>query len=155
MSAVPCFESGRIRPMTSDDLMAVMEIERRCYPHPWTAGIMRDCLRVGYSCWVYERDQVIQAYAILSVAAGEAHLLNLCVRPEVRSQGVGRRLLQHVIITAGRLGGDTLFLEVRPSNKPALALYEKLDFSEVGLRRAYYPGHQGREDAIVMARPLN
>ncbi|WP_177433212.1 ribosomal protein S18-alanine N-acetyltransferase [Thiohalobacter thiocyanaticus] len=155
MSAVPCFESGRIRAMATEDLMAVMEIERLCYAHPWTAGIMRDCMRVGYSCWVYEREAVIQAYAILSVAAGEAHLLNLCVRPEARGQGVGRRLLQHVIVSAARLGADTLFLEVRPSNASALALYEKLDFSEVGLRKAYYPGHKGREDAIVMARPLN
>ena len=155
MNAVPRPESGRVRGMTSDDLMAVMEIERLCYAHPWTAGIMRDCLRVGYSCWVYEQQGVIQAYAILSVAAGEGHLLNLCVRPEARSQGVGRRLLQHVIVSAARLGADTLFLEVRPSNTHALALYEKLDFSEVGLREAYYPGHHGREDAIVMARPLN
>lgn len=155
MNAVPRPESGRVRGMTSDDLMAVMEIERLCYAHPWTAGIMRDCLRVGYSCWVHEQQGVIQAYAILSVGAGEGHLLNLCVRPEARSQGVGRRLLQHVIVSAARLGADTLFLEVRPSNRHALALYEKLDFSEVGLRKAYYPGHQGREDAIVMARPLN
>lgn len=155
MSAVPEFDNGRIRTMTTADLMAVMEVERQCYPHPWTAGIMRDCLRVGYSCWVYERGGIIDGYAILSVAAGEGHLLNLCVRPDSRSQGIGRKLLQHIIVTAQRLGADTLFLEVRPSNRHALALYEKLDFGEVGMRKAYYPAREGREDAIIMARPLN
>ena len=65
------------------DMDAVMEIEIRAYDFPWTQGIFRDCLRVGYCCWCYENDETIQAYGVMSAAAGESHILNLTVRPSL------------------------------------------------------------------------
>lgn len=154
MSALPESAGGLFRPMTDADLPDIMEIERAAYPFPWTAGILRDCIRVGYNCWVYEIDSVIYGYGVMSVAAGEAHILNLCVRPESQGQGLGRKLLTHIIALARRHGADTLLLEVRPSNLAALKLYQNMGFNEVGVRKGYYPAEQGREDALILALAL-
>ncbi|RMG30901.1 MAG: ribosomal-protein-alanine N-acetyltransferase, partial [Gammaproteobacteria bacterium] len=118
-------ERVQMRLMQSADLAAVLAIEQAAYAFPWTAGILRDCLRVGYSCWVLQVDGRIRGYVILSVGAGEAHLLNLCVHPEHRRRGYGERLLRHALEVAARQGADTLYLEVRVSNTAAQALYRK------------------------------
>jgi [ribosomal protein S18]-alanine N-acetyltransferase len=154
MSAMLESANGRFRSMTEADLLQIMEIERRAYPYPWTPGILRDCLRVGYACWVYEVDAVIHAYGVMSVAAGEAHILNLCVRTESQGQGLGGKMLTQLIALARRHGADTLLLEVRPSNLPALRLYQSQGFNEVGTRKNYYPAEQGREDALILALAL-
>ena len=154
MTPEPFSHSPRLRLMVPADVDAVLAIEQAAYDFPWTEGILRDCLRVGYSCWVLERRDRIVGYLILSVAAGEAHLLNLCVHPECRRQGLGRRLLEHALEVAGRLGADTLYLEVRVSNAAAIALYREYGFNEIGVRRGYYPARGGREDALVMARVI-
>jgi len=137
------------------DLDAVMEIESRAYDFPWTQGIFRDCLRVGYCCWCYEIDGLIQGYGVMSVAAGESHILNISVRPESQRQGIGSKLMKHFLQLARRHDADTVMLEVRPSNKLAIKLYEKLGFNEIGVRRNYYPAHQGREDALLLALSLD
>ncbi len=154
MSAILKEPSLDFRPMTEQDLSEVLEIERQGYPHPWTQLIFGDCLHAGYSCWVCGRLGVIEAYAILSVAAGESHLLNLCVRPESRQQGIGRKLLRHMVSIARRHEAEVLFLEVRPSNASARALYEDEGFNELGNRRDYYPAGNSREDALILARVL-
>lgn len=147
---------ARLRPMREDDLDAVLAIERRAYPFPWTPGIFRDCLRAGYPAWVLEQAQgrVIIGYGVLSVAADEAHLLNVCTAPEAQGRGHGRRLLRAMVQQARSRGARRLFLEVRPSNPHAMALYFDEGFNEIGRRPRYYPAHNGREDAIVMAREL-
>lgn len=151
MSAV-LKETGAIfRPMQESDLSKVMAIEVRAYPFPWTLGIMRDCLRVGYSCWIFERAGEILGYAFMSIAAGEGHLLNICVRPDLQGNGLGKKLLRHLLSVARRQGADTLFLEVRPSNQSAVQLYQSVGFNEIGQRKDYYPDDQGREDALVFA----
>lgn len=155
MSALPQSAAGLFRPMTEADLPEIMEIERAAYPFPWTAGILRDCIRVGYNCWVYEIENVIYGYGVMSVAAGEAHILNLCVRPDSQGQGLGRKLLAHITALARRHGADTLLLEVRPSNIAALKLYQNMGFNEVGVRKGYYPAEQGREDAMILALALD
>ena len=137
------------------DLDAVMEIESRAYDFPWTQGIFRDCLRVGYCCWCYEIDGLIQGYGVMSVAAGESHILNISVRPESQRQGIGSKLMKHFLQLARRHDADTVMLEVRPSNKLAIKLYEKLGFNEIGVRRNYYPAHRGREDALLLALSLD
>ncbi len=146
----------RFRNMTEADLAAVMDIERRGYRHPWSAGIMRDCVRSGYCCRVLEDEHGIVGYGILSVAAGEAHILNLCVDPELHNRGLGRRILRHLLELARRLGARRAYLEVRPSNPAAIHLYESEGFNQVGERRGYYPNGFGRprEDALVMAIEL-
>lgn len=137
------------------DVLPVLEIEEDCYEFPWTEGIYRDCLRVGYSCWVAERGDAVEAYAVLQVAAGEAHLLNLCVRRMTQRQGLGRALLEHMLDIARAHHAQAVFLEVRPSNRVALRLYLSAGFHEVGARRGYYPAHHGREDALILARELD
>lgn len=155
MAARPDPFAITVRPMQPDDLAQVMEVELAAYPHPWTEAIFRDCLRVGYACWVAESAGGLAGYLVLSVAAGEAHLLNLCVAPWHQRQGLGRRLLRHAMRLAREHGADTIFLEVRPSNGRAISLYRDTGFAEVALRRGYYPAGEGqREDALVLAKPL-
>ena len=154
MSAILSSQGSRIRPLTVADLETIMEIENRAYEFPWTMGIFRDCLRVGYCCWCYEVDERIEGYGVMSVAAGESHVLNVTVRPESQGQGIGRRLMLQFIQLARRHNADSVMLEVRPSNKAAIALYEKLGFNEIGARRNYYPARNGREDALLLALSL-
>lgn len=147
-----------IRPMRRSDTEAVQEIEQASYPYPWSKGIFSDCLRIGYCCRVaecvgeFEGD--IGGYAILSAAAGEAHLLNLCVAPAHRRRGLGQLLLDGVFMDARLLRARRLFLEVRPSNRGAIALYRQNEFRVIGRRPGYYPDCDEREDALVMVHHL-
>ena len=143
-----------LRVMREADLDTVMAIERRAYPFPWTRGIFRDCLRAGYPAWVLEEGDATIGYAVLSLAAGEAHILNLCTDPERQGHGHGRHLLRALLQLARDRGAQRVFLEVRPSNAAATALYHGEGFNEIGRRPRYYPAIGGREDAIVMALEL-
>lgn len=143
----------RARDMRRADLRAVMDIERRSYGFPWSEGVFRDCLRIGYECRVaIDADDAIIGYGLLSTAVDEAHILNLCVDPDHRRQGVARYMLEHLLDVAASAGMRTMLLEVRPSNIAALDLYSSLGFSQIGLRKNYYPATGGREDAMVLAR---
>lgn len=144
-----------VRPMRRDDLKQVRQIEIRAYPWPWSDGIFTDCIRIGYCCRVAEFQGRIAGYAILSVAVGDAHLLNLCVAPECRRAGIGQTLLDTMRVEAMLRQGHRMFLEVRPSNKPAVKLYRANDFQIIGRRPGYYPAESGREDALVMVRHLD
>lgn len=145
-----------LRPMLDEDVAAAMLIEAAVYPHGWTEGIFRDCLRVRYSCWVMEQGGELIGYGIMSVAVGEAHILNIALAPVCQGRGLGRELLQHMLQTGRRHGAETAFLEVRPSNRVAIRLYETSGFHQVGLRRDYYPtASKRREDAVIMARDLS
>ena len=154
MSAVLKLPALSLRPMTSTDLTAIMAIENRAYDYPWTEGIFLDCLRVGYCCWVCANDEEIIGYAVMSVGGGEAHLLNICVSPEYRRCGLGRRLLDHMLELAQQHHTATALLEVRATNLAAMGLYRSMGFNEVGFRTAYYPAPNGKEDAIILARSL-
>jgi ribosomal-protein-alanine N-acetyltransferase len=143
-----------IRAMTHEDLALVSDIERRSYEFPWSHGVFRDCLLAGYQCGVLARDQAVAGYSILSIAAGEAHILNICVASEFRSMGYGERLLDDVLFRARSSSVAEIFLEVRPSNQHALALYKKKDFHKVANRPAYYQASGGREDADVLVKKL-
>ena len=147
--------AASLRPMREADLDAVMLVEERAYPYPWTRGIFRDCLRAGYPMWLLEQQGVIVGYGVLSIAAGEAHVLNLCTAPECEGQGLGRKMLQSLLRIARGNGAQRVFLEVRPSNPRAIELYDRSGFNEIGRRPRYYPApNNGREDAIVMAMEL-
>lgn len=155
MSAVLQDPEVEIRAMREGDLDVVFENERSAYTHPWTRGILRDCLRVGYDCHVALADGRIVGHAVLSIAVGEAHLLNLCVVEHARGLGVGRLLLRRLLRLAEESSLDTVFLEVRSSNTVARRLYESEGFCEIGQRRGYYPHDEyEREDAVVYAKPL-
>ena len=149
-TAVPAPIPGlRVRAMTHMDISDVIAVEHSSYPYPWSEGIFRDCLRVGYHCRVAEVRGELIGYAIMSLGAGEAHLLNVCVRLDYRDQGIGRYLVHMLAEHARNEGAADLFLEVRPSNPSAIHLYESIGFQRVGLRKAYYQASQGREDAWV------
>jgi ribosomal-protein-alanine N-acetyltransferase len=142
------------RAMRASDLEAISRIELSAYPYPWTFGIFRDCMAAGYECWVLERSAELIGYGVLSVASGEAHILNLCVAPVEQGHGHGRRILARLLDLARWHHADRVFLEVRPSNKAAVALYDSVGFNEIGKRPNYYPGKKSREDALVMAIEL-
>jgi ribosomal-protein-alanine N-acetyltransferase len=146
--------SSEVRRMQLTDLPDVLRNERRGYTHPWTEGIFRDCLRNGQECWLLMCSDQNVGHGILSVAAGESHLLNVCVHPDFQGHGFGRILVEHLLERARTGEASTIFLEVRPSNVAACELYDKLGFNEVGIRENYYPSNIGREDALVLAKEL-
>ncbi len=143
-----------IRPMMEIDLPEVGVIEQASYSFPWSENIFRDCLRVGYTCRALDLAGQIIGYGVMSLGAGEAHILNVCVRNEFRNLGFGRRLLEHLLERASASGVGEAFLEVRPSNVAAIRLYQHLGFEQIGIRRGYYQAPDGREDAIVLKREL-
>ena len=144
----------QLRPMQMDDLDTIMQIEPTIYSHPWTCGNFSDSLNSGYSAWVLEQDRGVIGYALLMMILDEAHLLNLSIAKHQQKQGLGRYLLEHMLKIAKAHKAANLFLEVRPSNVTAIALYENMGFSEMAVRRGYYPAHNGREDAILMGLVL-
>lgn len=143
-----------IRDMVQPDVLAVMRIESESYAFPWSEGIFRDCLRVGYVCCVVELDDIIIGYGVMSTGAGEAHVLNVCIAEAYRGKGLGGQMLEHLLEFAGSLGVGEVFLEVRPSNTAAIRLYQSLGFTQIGIRRGYYQAVGGREDAVVLRRLL-
>lgn len=144
----------RYRRMTGADLDRVAGIESRIYPHPWTRGNFGDSLAAGYHCWVVECGGELTGYTVAMIAAGEAHLLNLSVAEGWQRRGIGRELLRFVLKLARDYGAASIFLEVRPSNLAAHALYAGAGFGEIGVRRGYYPAGEGREDAVVLQLEL-
>ena len=143
-----------IRHMHNDDVATVVALERAAYRFPWSEGIFRDCLRVGYVCRVIDLAGVVVGYGIMSMGAGEAHLLNVCIRDDLRCRGLGRRMLEYLLERAHGAGMLEAFLEVRPSNVVAVRLYQALGFEQVGMRRGYYQAPGGREDAAVLRLDL-
>ena len=153
MSAV-LKEPPRLEAMRPLDLDEVMAVETAIYSHPWTRGNFVDSLRAGYHCRTWRLEGELVGYFVLMVAAGEAHLLNLSIAARHQRSGHGRALLREAADLARRRGAAGLFLEVRPSNLAAKALYTRFGFRQVALRKGYYPAHAGREDALVLTLKL-
>jgi ribosomal-protein-alanine N-acetyltransferase len=153
MSAV-LKNAPRFAPMSDSDLAEVLAIEEAIYSHPWTRGNFVDSMRAAYQCWTWRQGRELLGYFILMVAAGEAHLLNLSVAAPQQRRGHGSALLEEVMRMARDRGAGQLFLEVRPSNEGAKALYLRFGFRQVAVRPAYYPAHAGREDALVLTLDL-
>ena len=139
----------RLRPMAQADLPSVAALERESYVFPWNDQIFADCLRVGYHCVVVETSEGVSGYGVLSMGAGEAHVLNLCISEPCRRRGIGQGLLVALLAHARDRGVRDAFLEVRRTNRAAIALYHRLGFECVGTRRGYYQAREGREDALV------
>ena len=153
MSAVPK-QVPQLTPMREADLAQVVAIERTVYSHPWTRGNFADALRAGYHCRTLRLGRELAGYFVLMVAAGEAHLLNLSIAAAHQRRGHGTALLRKAMGLAREGGAQSLFLEVRPSNLAAIALYLRHGFRRIAVRRAYYPAHNGREDALVYSLAL-
>ena len=144
----------QFRPMQLNDLDAIMAIEPYIYPYPWTRGNFSDSLNSDYSAWVLLRNEVIIGYALIMMVLDEAHLLNLSIAKDHQKQGLGRVLLEHMVDIAKNNQAANMFLEVRPSNISAIALYENMGFNEMAIRRGYYPAKNSREDAVLMGLAL-
>ena len=144
----------RYRHMTGADLDAVVAIEETIYPHPWTRGNFSDSLAAGHHCWIAECGGEMAGYTVVTVAAGEAHLLNLSVAGSWQRRGIGREMRSFVLRLARESGAARIFLEVRPSNRAARSLYAAAGFAEIATRPGYYPDGTEREDAIVLELAL-
>ena len=142
------------RPMRIEDIDTIMATEREIYPFPWSVGNFVDSLASGYGAWICREEGAIIGYAVMMMVLDEAHLLNISVVAERQRGGFGSALLDFLMDQARAAGAVRMLLEVRPSNASGLGLYGRYGFSEIGRRRGYYPAHEGREDAIVMARNL-
>ena len=153
MSAV-LKDEPQLAPMAESDLDAVLAIENAIYTHPWTRGNFADSLRAGYCCRTWRQGSVLVGYFVLLAAAAEAHLLNLSIAATVQRRGHGAALLREAMRLARELGARHVFLEVRPSNAAGQALYGRFGFKRIAVRRGYYPAQGGREDALVLSRPL-
>ncbi|MBA59177.1 MAG: ribosomal-protein-alanine N-acetyltransferase [Gammaproteobacteria bacterium] len=142
-----------LRKMVMEDLPSVLKNEREAYKFPWSEGIFKGCLCKGDECWVIS-EKKIAGHAILSCAAKESHVLNLCVHPDFQGRGFGRKILDHILSVALTKGAESTFLEVRASNSIAVKLYEAMGFNEIGRRENYYPASINREDALVFGKEL-
>jgi ribosomal-protein-alanine N-acetyltransferase len=145
----------RLRPMEEADIPAVVALEEASQFTPWSAGNFRDALTAGNLCILAECGGRIAASAVLQLAGGDAELLSMAVLPAMRRQGMARRMLGELIARAAAYGAGSIWLEVRASNRPAIALYAGAGFIEVGRRKEYYRSATGREDALVMRLVLN
>lgn len=137
-----------------EDVDRIYALEQIAYPFPWTRGIFEDCFRTDYDCFGLQIGKDLTGYTILSHAAGEAHLLNLCIHPEWQHRGFGSLLLEFAINHVAKHENEAMFLEVRESNPRAANLYKNRGFKVIGRRRFYYEAGNKREDAIVMRLDL-
>jgi len=143
------------RRMTLADIKWVMKVEREVYQFPWTDKIFNDCIRVGYYCWLALQQQNIVGHAVISVTAGESHMLNLSIAREHQRKGYARQFIEFLIDEARERNAQTMLLEVRPSNGAAISCYNSAGFNEIGCRKDYYPASEGREDALLFARHIS
>ncbi len=139
-----------LRPLRGEEVSAAIALEARATAYPWSEGNLRDSLSDQHPAWVLEQAGVLLGYAVQCLVLDEATLLNIAVEPNAQGRGLGWRLLQQVLNSARDSGAVVCFLEVRVSNAPAIALYQRAGFSEVGRRKRYYAAADGREDALVM-----
>lgn len=144
-----------LRPCNDYDLPQMVKIESDTQASPWSEDIFKKCLEAGSSVWVMDLSGNIIGFIIVLFQAEEGHVLNLCIHPEYQHQGYGHQLLKHALECIKEKGGVFVYLEVRRSNKNAIALYQKMGFKQVGERKDYYVSLPKREDALIFAKDLS
>lgn len=145
----------RVVPMTADHLDEVAELERICFPDPWSRNMLAEELDNALSAFLVALDDEgrVAGYAGLQVVLDEGTITNVAVRPEYRRQGVAHQLLQVFLNFAQGHRLAFLTLEVRASNYGAIALYGELGFRSVGRRKNYY--EHPKEDALIMTKEFD
>jgi tRNA threonylcarbamoyladenosine biosynthesis protein TsaB len=142
-------------PMTPAHLEQVASIEQHVQSFPWTLRNFADGLQAGYGAWVMCRANQVLGFCMTMFAPDVAHVLVIAVHPQDQRNGYASRLLEHCEQQAVRRGLPAVLLEVRPSNKGALAFYQSRGYTLMSVRKNYYPaGHGRREDACVMQKLL-
>ena len=142
------------RQMALEDIGAVIQLENEVYQFPWTDRIFKDCIRVGYDCWLAHLGNTVVAHAVISIAAGESHILNLSVTRNHQGKGIGKQFIQFLLNIACNKRAQIMMLEVRPSNIRAINCYSSAGFNEIGCRKDYYPAPNGKEDALLFAKQI-
>jgi ribosomal-protein-alanine N-acetyltransferase len=143
------------RLFSKNDLPQLITLENLTQQFPWKEDAFTQCFNSDYLGWVLEQDDQTIGFIILTFKIGECHILNLAIHPNFQRRGLGNHLLLATLKTIKQKGANIAFLEVRRSNLSAIALYHKLGFVEIGVRKGYYPAHKNREDAIVYAKDLS
>ncbi|MCF6442404.1 ribosomal protein S18-alanine N-acetyltransferase [Pseudoalteromonas luteoviolacea] len=128
----------------------VMEIENACHSHPWSEKTLVSCIGGRYFNMCRDSELGLVGYFIAERAGPDYTLMNICVHPNSQGQGIATELMQALITWCRDEQAENLFLEVRASNAPAIALYEKVGLNVMGRRKNYYPTQTGKEDAILM-----
>lgn len=136
------------------DMPAIAPLRQSTEETHWPASMMQECIEHG-QCWLAVEQGMVAAFAVFSQVLDEAELLNIAVAPAWRRHGLARLLITTVL---GRLQGACVirrcFLEVAADNAAALALYRRLGFQSLSIRKNYYPSGSGNRDAIVMCLEL-
>lgn len=145
---------ARFETMTEAWMDAVLAVEQQAYTHPWSRGNFTDSIRSGYQAQVLLGDDSLIGYFVAMKGVDEVHLLNITVAPAFQRQGWSRVMLDALATWSRGQGAQWLWLEVRVSNTRAYSVYLAHGYQRVGVRRAYYPAFEGREDAIVMSLKL-
>jgi ribosomal-protein-alanine N-acetyltransferase len=141
-------------PMNERDLDAVAALEATLQVFPWSRGNFADSLAVGHSAWVLRLGGDLIGFSVVMSVIDEGHLLNIGICQHYQGRGYGARMLRHAMENARENGASKLFLEVRPSNERAVALYRHFGFRQIGLRKGYYPAVVDREDGLIFDKEL-
>lgn len=150
------FFPAEIREMRPDDLEQVICIEHEIFLFPWSIINFSDSIKAGYHCrvLVQPNSDLVMGYGILMIGPGEAHVLTLGIGIAWQSQGLGGKMLRHLIELSRKNQAEFVLLDVRESNTGAINLYQRLGFRKIAVRKGYYPAMCGREDALVMKLEL-
>lgn len=141
----------KIKKMTADHVAQVAALEKECFSTPWSEKSIASELTNDLALWlVAEEDGCVLGYVGSQTVFPETDMMNIAVTHERRREGIAEVLVDSLIMELKRLGSECLTLEVRVSNKPATALYEKMGFHEAGLRKNYY--RNPKEDALILRK---
>ena len=137
--------------MKAEHVPQVAQLEKICFADPWSEMSIAAELQSIWSYWlVAVRDDLVVGYIGSQSSIDEADVMNVAVHPDFRRQGIAEQLIENLIAELKNRGSHALMLEVRASNAPAIALYEKLGFHQVGLRKNYY--RNPKEDALILRK---
>lgn len=140
-----------IRPMEEAHVPQIAQLEKLCFSDPWSESSIASELSNSLSCWLVAMEgEQVAGYIGSQTVMGETDMMNVAVAPDYRRQGVGEKLILTLVDILKARGSHWLMLEVRQSNAPARALYEKLGFAEVGRRKNYY--RNPKEDALILRK---
>ncbi len=140
-----------LRTMTEADLPAVAAIEQAVNPAPWTLGILSDCLRLHYEAHVLELDSQIIGFSFVLCHSEECHIMNIAIAQDKQRHGYGKQLLRAIVERGRQAQAKTIYLEVRATNEPAIALYKAFGFACDGVRKGYYREGDGAVDALLFS----
>lgn len=140
-----------IRELESKDVAGIAELEKICFSDPWSESSIASELHNPLSCWLVavEENRVVGYVGSQTVLDG-SDMMNIAVAPDFRRMGIAQALVSKLISLLKKRNSRCLILEVRVSNLPAITLYEKNGFTQIGRRRNYY--HNPKEDALILRK---